>query len=95
MTRRDIVSHAYPIEQVVAILHKVRFSSALSRHERSQISFLVNSLVANTLYIPNLDDITSTLGQGSQVPDWIESNFNSKPKVRVGLLPRCRGGDVA
>ena len=50
--KQQVMSHAYPIEQVVAILHKVRFSSDLSRQERQQISFLINSLMANTLYAP-------------------------------------------
>lgn len=78
--KQQVMSHAYPIEQVVAILHKVRFSSDLSRQERQQISFLINSLMANTLFIPNLDAITKDLELDSQVPDWIASNFNSKPK---------------
>jgi len=42
--------------------------------------YLTNALLANTLYIPNLDDITEELARDSQVPDWIASNFNSKPK---------------
>lgn len=40
---------AYPIELVVEILRKVRFSHVLTRTERHKIPVLINSLIANTL----------------------------------------------
>ena len=46
-------------------------------------------------FIPNLDAITKDLELDSQVPDWIASNFNSKPKVRPCCVRRGEGVQCA
>lgn len=71
----------YPIDAVVTILRKVRFSAQLTSQERHRIDDLVHALLTNTLYSPDLKKVLARMSDDSQVPAWVRSNFHSKPEV--------------